>query len=572
MNEKRIPLASSRTATEVYSAVRAEGRMPNVTHTTAGSHLRREASLQSVLRAFRLLRTLYRLPDGLRLTELSHLHGLHNGTTSRLLRSLTATGAVERDESTGRYRIDPAFWVRTSPFFRPALALIADAEKLAGRLAAAANGTAAFVVPDENRRVGVTLLVTNPSVPLRLNLSSIAPVPLHRSAGGKCYLAHVSSAELTAYAASALEPPATQAASSLRRLQKGLALARERGYALSLGEVHPAIASVAVPVQTEDGRTPGGLGLEYQTEDTEEERLRRQVGVLREASEELAGLLSFGSYRKYMQLSAPDAPIPPPEDSFNSSHSREVVRSVGRAFRLLATVWEAREGNSVAELARNRGLDRATTYRLLQSLVEEEFILRDDPSGRYFVDPLLWLRIAPLLRDSGSVEKVIAHLLESLARSARATAMLVHPDLGKRTAVCSAYALPPELRVFDPGFGGFTPLHSCAPGKCLLADWSAAEVAEYARAGLAAPTARTITSLKRLVQELEAVRREGHAFSREESFAGVGAVAMPVHDSEGRVAASLCLAFPISELDPSRAGEWLRQLEAGARALARVLT
>jgi DNA-binding IclR family transcriptional regulator len=207
----------------------------------------------------------------------------------------------------------------------------------------------------------------------------------------------------------------------------------------------------------------------------------------------------------------------------------------------------------------------------VQSLVEEEFILRDDPSGRYYVDPLLWLRIAPLLRDSGSVEQVIAHLLRSLARSARATAMLVHSDVGKRTAVCSAYALPPELRVFDPGPGGFTPLHSCAPGKCLLADWSAAEVAEYARDGLAAPTTRTITSLKRLVQELEAVRREGHAFSREESFAGVGAVAMPVHDSEGRVAASLCLAFPIAELDPGRAGEWLRQLEAAARALARVL-
>ena len=64
------------------------------------------------------------------------------------------------------------------------------------------------------------------------------------------------------------------------------------------------------------------------------------------------------------------------------------AQSLRRALTLLSDVARAGEsGIRLAELVRSTGLDRATAYRMLSCMVEEQFLDRDD-GNRYRLGPL----------------------------------------------------------------------------------------------------------------------------------------------------------------------------------------
>ncbi len=93
-------------------------------------------------------------------------------------------------------------------------------------------------------------------------------------------------------------------------------------------------------------------------------------------------------------LSSPSAQrlVPPPlVRQLGNSAGRERVQgaqSLRRALMLLSDVARAGEaGIRLAELVRSTGLDRATAYRMLTCMVEEQFVDRDD-DNRYRLGPL----------------------------------------------------------------------------------------------------------------------------------------------------------------------------------------
>jgi len=470
---------------------------------------------------------------------------------------------------------DTTFWFRVSPFIRPALAFISDIQGILDQIARAERATTVIVMPDENRRRIEVPVYGLPSVPVHIDPRHGGGVPLHETAGGKYYLAYVSEEELQEYIAAELEGVAPDRAGSASRLREKLAAVRREGYSLNRRGDAGVSTSVSVPLQTEDGGAWGGLSLVFVGAEFDEGYLRTRVPVLREAAEKISSLLSHESFRGYMEEADPEAPAPPAENAGEvagpSSASRELTRSVGRAFRLMATLWDMREGELVAELARRRGLSRVTTYRLLQSLAAEQMVRKDRVTGSYHIDPILWLRLAPILQRTASVDKLLSLLLERVARSADATVYLVHSDAGRTKAVLSAHALPRRSLAVHPEPTVFPMLHTVAAGKCLLAAQSESEVAAYLRGGLPAATEYTITSPAQLLEELRKVRESGYAVSREEALCDIGGVAVPVRDRNGEVIGSLAVVPLISELSEQRIEMWVRQLRVGARAISHVL-
>ena len=88
------------------------------------------------------------------------------------------------------------------------------------------------------------------------------------------------------------------------------------------------------------------------------------------------------------------------------------------------------------------------------------------------------------------------------------------------------------------------PARSCCPCD------RRGEVTRIARIeGLGPVTPRTITDLDRLLDELDAVRRAGHAVDVEESVPGVSGVAAPVRLDGGMTVAALSVAVPTSRYE-----------------------
>ena len=212
--------------------------------------------------------------------------------------------------------------------------------------------------------------------------------------------------------------------------------------------------------------------------------------------------------------------VPPPRtvDSVAAStDARPASQTLDRGLRVLEHITESSTPLTVAEVARDVGMHRSITYRMLRTL-EDHGLLARDATGRFQAGAGLAVlagRFTPALRAVAG-----RHLLQ-LAVATDKTAFLVvrHGE----EAVTIEVVEPPAAAAhvsYRPGLRH--PIHKGAPGIALLAGEPAhdGERAEVTRA-----------------------RGQGWATSTNEVIQGFRAVAAPVIDSDGVCRAAIAVVF-----------------------------
>jgi DNA-binding IclR family transcriptional regulator len=203
---------------------------------------------------------------------------------------------------------------------------------------------------------------------------------------------------------------------------------------------------------------------------------------------------------------------------------------------------------AVIEIAARLKRPRSTVYRILGTMAEAGFLDQDPNTGRYRVGMHL-ATLGELARQSTSLQRVVHPMLLHLSESTEEMSTLMVPSGDEGVTVDVIESFHP-LKI--PGhLGGRFPLHATAGGKVLLAWRPAAEIDRILKQRLEAFTTKTITSVPKLLKELETARRLGYAISRGEWLEDVYAVAAPVRDHRGRVVAALAVASPPSRWKPA---------------------
>src|SRR6185369_6293360 len=94
---------------------------------------------------------------------------------------------------------------------------------------------------------------------------------------------------------------------------------------------------------------------------------------------------------------------------------------------------------------------------------------------------------------------------------------------------------------------------SLALGRVMLADLPADELNDIIDDSKILPlTPHTTTKRSELVAELGWVRRHGFAVEREQTYMGMGCVAVPIRDDEGRGVAAISASEEVQKLTPQR--------------------
>jgi DNA-binding IclR family transcriptional regulator len=199
--------------------------------------------VQSVARAAELLKALGDHDGPATVFDLADRCGLNRSTAWRILATLEDAGLVERDPATGRYAVGYAL---------VALAAGAGHEPLVRRahphlraLADACAETASIAVPRALQLVYVDQ-VQAPHVMAANWLGR--PTPLHATSTGKAYLAWLTADEIGAALPARLARFTDTTITTRAALRAELAGVRERGYAVSRGELEPALWGVSAPV------------------------------------------------------------------------------------------------------------------------------------------------------------------------------------------------------------------------------------------------------------------------------------------------------------------------------------
>jgi len=205
--------------------------------------------VQSVARAAELLKALGAHGGPASVFDLADRCGLNRSTAWRILATLEDEGLVERDPATGRYEIGYALVALGAAAGHDPL--IRRAHPALRALAEACLETASLAVPRGMQLVYVDQ-VQAPHVMAADWLGRATP--LHATSTGKALLAWLSEDDIGAALPGRLERFTDTTITTRPVLRTELAQVRARGYAISRGELEPALWGVSAPVL--DGGRP----------------------------------------------------------------------------------------------------------------------------------------------------------------------------------------------------------------------------------------------------------------------------------------------------------------------------
>ncbi len=207
---------------------------------------------------------------------------------------------------------------------------------------------------------------------------------------------------------------------------------------------------------------------------------------------------------------------------------RNVVKSLRRAMSIFEAIAAGERPLSVAEIATATGLARPTAHRIVQTLVSLSYLAQSAVDSKL----TMGLRILPLAASALDTNRMRIEALPHLQVLAQRTGMRVNLGvLFDDQVMYLAGVEKPSLPTIYSRFGKTAPVHCCSLGKAILAFLPKEDALRtLAARPLASQTPNSITSMDRLLEDLEATRVRGYAIDAAEHLPMTFCVAAPIYD------------------------------------------
>ncbi|ALM85673.1 IclR family transcriptional regulator [Bordetella sp. N] len=223
--------------------------------------------------------------------------------------------------------------------------------------------------------------------------------------------------------------------------------------------------------------------------------------------------------------------------------SKNTVQSLAKGFRILEAFTAREPELTMADVARRCGMDNATAFRFLNTLVDIGYVERV-PNSRLFrlSFKVLDLGFNAIARsDLRTRARPILRQLVGEVNEAASIGVLEGADVIYAERIQAGLTrLGVDIRI-----GSRVPAYSTAVGHAILA-WLPEET--QIQVLEAQPRERltdtTVTELPAILERLAAVRACGYALSNQETVSGLFVIAAPVLDADGVPLAALSVAAP----------------------------
>jgi len=227
----------------------------------------------------------------------------------------------------------------------------------------------------------------------------------------------------------------------------------------------------------------------------------------------------------------------------------QMNRSVLRAVTLLKVFQSENEWISASEISRRADLPFASTHRLLQTLEQIGAVNKGD-YGAYRLGYLI-VTLSQNVNVDDCLRRASQDLMSALSQKFNVSSLLGRLDGRMVTIIGKSFAPATKRRFVAVGsqFGA----HNLALGRVLLADLSIEEIDKVLH-DLSTAAVSTQVSLNRseLIADLALIRRQEFAVELGQVNPGLGSVAVPVRDNDGRVFAALSASDELEKLSPDR--------------------
>lgn len=259
---------------------------------------------------------------------------------------------------------------------------------------------------------------------------------------------------------------------------------------------------------------------------------------------------------------------PPSAAAPEAAGGKRLTKSPGRVTQLLELVARAgTSGITLTELSRAMESPRTSLVGLLESLIHEDYVVRQERGYR-----LGWssFRLASAITTAFQLPEIVRPELQRLAAETGETVLLATFGDAQRSIVYLDKCESQQSLRFTVEIGTHRPLYCSSGGRAMLAFMPEAWQQQYLRsARFERLTPRTVVDPKLIRQKLASIRALGYATTEEETAVGVFGVGAAILDREGRPVAALAIAAP-SARGADNAVALGEAIKAAAQRLSRV--
>ena len=247
--------------------------------------------------------------------------------------------------------------------------------------------------------------------------------------------------------------------------------------------------------------------------------------------------------------------------------ARPRVQSVARAASILLAIARSDNGLKPKEISTALGISLQTIYHLLHTLAQTGLIARNERN--HFVVGLNAGVLGEALTRHLAAPEYLAPVVREIARTTGETAYAVGWWNGEIVTLSVARGHQP-VHAAEVPHGFSRDAHARASGKLLLAYASPTVRDEYLRSHpLRRCTPHTITTLKAMARECDAIRQQGYSVDREELTKGLCCIAVPIADGLAPFALGLSAPADRFQKEFPRYLAALRLTAANVRSSAR---
>lgn len=217
------------------------------------------------------------------------------------------------------------------------------------------------------------------------------------------------------------------------------------------------------------------------------------------------------------------------------------VRLVDRVFDVLETLSRYPEGTSITTLTTETGIHKSTIYRLLTTLINRGYVVKDEKTSRYQMT-LRTYRIGSRAVPDFDLLSLSIDYLRELCRLSHEAVHLAVPDDAFIVYLFKEVSSENVIRIASQT-GSRNYMYYTGLGKALMATMTPNEVRDiWDKSEIQCFTPNTITTYDNLMHELDLTRERGYAIDNEEHESGIVCIADVIRDADNKAVAALSIS------------------------------
>lgn len=240
--------------------------------------------------------------------------------------------------------------------------------------------------------------------------------------------------------------------------------------------------------------------------------------------------------------------------------------SVERALDIFELLASSRVGLTLSDLSQSLGVPKSSVHYLLNTLQSRGYVNRNETSKRL----LLGLKILTLSNAALRGIELRRHAAPHLRRLMEKSGLTVHlAVLEGDEAVLVDKVEPPGVARIATWVGKRMDLHCSAVGKAIMAYLPEEQVDRLAHdRGFTRYNENTLVARRRIVEEIDRIRKRGFAIEDEEGEIGFRCVGCPIFDREGRITAAVSVAGTTSQITSEKGARLSKHVKETAAAIS----